>query len=261
MDVWHARNGSSASSTDQMAGRSDRVVENPVTANKPVVLPGTGPPARDKLGRVPLGRHGRPPEEIDAIQRARILDSFVREVGCRGLDGAHILDVCTAAKVSPRVFYVSFADKEACFVAAFDLGAQIVCDQGIGAYEQAEGPWEHRLGAALHAMLELLAANPAFARLCIVESQHAGPEALVRLDAVIDRCRKAFGCTSPVEPPPGLDRDAYESVLVGGVLRALTAHVADGKAQHLVELAPLLTYWLALLTVGRERALSVLGPA
>lgn len=227
-----------------------------MTGDRPVVLPGT---CQDKLRRVPRGRHGHPRAEIEAIQRARVLDSFVREVGHRGLAGTRIVDVCTGAGVSPTEFYVSFSDKEACFFAAFDLGSRIVCDQGAQAYEQAEGPWEHRLQAAIHTMLELLAANPAFARLCIVEPQHAGPEAAARLEAVIDRCRKAFGCTSPVKPPPGLLRNPYESMLLGGALRPLTAYVVAGKAQHLAELSPVITYWLALLTVGRERAQSVLG--
>lgn len=173
-----------------------------------------------------------------------------------GMAGVTISGICTDAHVSRTTYYRLFSTRTACFLGAFDRGSDQIYQTGALAYAETQGPWEHRLRAALDAMLGLLAANPAFARLCIAEVHHAGPEAVAHLSAVIDRCRKAFGGTEPATPPPGLPRDAFENVLISSVLRLLTDYVAAGKARRLTELMPALTYAIALPVVGRERAVA-----
>ncbi|HEX3947590.1 MAG TPA: TetR/AcrR family transcriptional regulator [Acidimicrobiales bacterium] len=226
----------------------------------PVLLPG-GRPARGADRQVPIGRHGLPREEIRAVQRAKILDAFVAEVGDKGFAGTKVIDVCGRAAVSAKEFYTVFGSKDDCFFTAFDLGAELVWAQGSAAFEQAEGLWEDRVRAAIQAMLETLAANPAFCRLCIVEARYAGPDGMERLQAVIQRCRRLLGGDRQVEVPPGMPVDACESALVGGALRPLVDYVRAGRAGELAELVPLLTYSIALPVVGQQRALRQLEAA
>jgi AcrR family transcriptional regulator len=226
----------------------------------PVILPGgRSPQGADRV--VPIGRHGQPREEIRAVQQAKILDAFVAEVGEKGLVGARVIDVCRRAGVSAKEFYAIFGSKEECFFVAFDLGADQVCGRGEAAFVGAKGPWEDRLRAAIEAMLEVLAANPAFSRLCIVEAAHAGPAAAERLNGVIKRCRKVFGGDREFDVPPWVSTEACESALVGGALQPLAEYVLAGRAGELADLAPLVTYVIALIIVGQPRALRQLEGA
>jgi AcrR family transcriptional regulator len=229
-------------------------------ASGPVILPGgRSPRGADRI--VPIGRHGHPREEIRAVQRAKILDAFVAEVGEKGLAGARVIDVCRRAGVSAKEFYGIFGSKEDCFFVAFDLGADQVCEQGERAFAEAQGPWEDRLRMAVEAMLTVLAANPAFCRLCIVEAGHGGPAAAERLNGVIKRCRLTLGGNQPFDVPDWVSAEACESALVGGAMQPLAEYVMSGRASELAELAPLVTYVIALIVVGQPRALRQLESA
>jgi len=225
-----------------------------VVEGGPVVLPGgRSPRGKDRV--VPIGRHGHPREEIRAVQRARILDAFVVELGEHGLAHTRVLQVCRRAGVSAKEFYDQFATKEDCFFAAFDVGADLVYDQGATAFAETAGLWEDRVQAAIGAMLEALAANPAFCRLCIVESVQAGPAGVDRLNAVIRRCRTLLGGDRELDAPPGVPAAACESALVGGALQPLAEYVAAGRATELASLVPMLTFTITLATVGQARAI------
>ncbi len=220
----------------------------------PVVLPGGRSPQGDDRV-VPIGRHGYPREQIRAVQRAKILDAFVAELGDKGMAGARVIEVCRRAGVSAKEFYAQFGTKEDCFFAAFDVGADLVFEQGAAAFAAAEGRWEDRVRAAIRAMLETLAVNPAFCRLCIVEAGQAGPAGVERLNAVILRCRTLLGGERDLATPPGMPVEACESVVVGGALQPLAEYVIAGRATELASLVSTLTYSITLAVVGHSRAL------
>jgi AcrR family transcriptional regulator len=223
------------------------------------VLPGVRAPlGPDRV--LPLGRHKRRREDIREVQRARIIDAFVREVGDRGLPKALVPAVCKQAGVSAEIFYEIFQTKPACTRAAFTTGSEMVCDVGEIAFKQTVGPWEIRLHAAISAMFELLATSPAFARLAVIEMRRdvesGGGD---HFNAVVSRCTESFRGTAESRVPAGIDIDAdiFETVLVGAALGALEPAVRVGAAQ-LPELAKAVTYALALPAVGSERALGLL---
>jgi AcrR family transcriptional regulator len=228
------------------------------TVPKAVLPGGRSPQGEDR--KVPRGRHGHPRAEIEMIQRARILDAFVNEVGTAGLTGAHVAHICAAAGVSTKEFYSVFRSKDECFFAAFDLGAGVICDQVATTYEETKGLWEDRIRAAIFSMLQSLASNPAYARLSIVEIYQAGEHGLERLNTVIQRFREILGGGAP-NPPPGLPGEAFENTLVGLAFHPLAEYVMAGKAAQLTDLVPVLTYSLALPVVGPERAARQLHPS
>lgn len=137
-------------------------------------LPGTRSP-RDPERHIPPGTHGLPPEEVQAIQRDRLIDAFVHVVDERGYARAGIEHVCNAAGVSTKAFYRSFADKEDLFTAVYDIGKGAFFSRSASAYMAAGPTWPHRARAAVASILETLADNPALARLCIVEATGVGP--------------------------------------------------------------------------------------
>jgi AcrR family transcriptional regulator len=131
--------------------------------------------------RLPSGRHGLAREAVAASQRGRLLDAMAQMVAEKGYAATTVADVVERAGVSRRTFYEQFADKEACFLAAYDVGLAVVLGRIRDAVEaRLEVGWRERARAGVEAFLALLASEPAFARALQVEILTAGPAALER---------------------------------------------------------------------------------
>ena len=137
------------------------------------------------VSRLPSGRHGLTREAVVASQRARLVEAMAHVVADKGYAATTVADVVERAGVSRRTFYEQFADKEACFLAAYDVGLAVV----LGRIAETAGPagpdgraagWRARARAGVEAFLDLLAREPAFARALQVEILTAGPAALER---------------------------------------------------------------------------------
>ncbi|HEV7687975.1 MAG TPA: helix-turn-helix domain-containing protein, partial [Acidimicrobiia bacterium] len=76
--------------------------------------------------RLPSGRHGLTREAVVASQRGRLVDAMAQIVAEKGYPATTVADVVERAGVSRRTFYEQFADKEACFLAAYDVGLTVV---------------------------------------------------------------------------------------------------------------------------------------
>ncbi len=117
-----------------------------------------------------------------------------------------------------------FADKEGCFLAAYD-SLVATAHARLAAVLPVEAPWPVRLTAALQCLFELIDANPAAARLVFVESQVAGEAALKRYAATLNGVALFMRqgrerATAAEDPPPVLD-----AVLAGGVASSLYCRI------------------------------------
>ena len=110
----------------------------------------------------------------------------MRVVAEKGYEATTIADLAKDAGVSRTTFYELFADKEACFLAAYDDSADRLVRRIAAAYE-AEERWPDRVRAGLTTLLEALAADPAQARLALVDVAAAGPAAQRRQRAAVQR--------------------------------------------------------------------------
>src|SRR5215218_6805837 len=75
---------------------------------------------------LPRGPHHLARDEVMASQRGRMLDAMAQVVAEKGYGAATVADVIERAGVSRKTFYEHFRDKEACFLAAFDTGVEIL---------------------------------------------------------------------------------------------------------------------------------------
>ena len=131
--------------------------------------------------RLPSGRHGLTREAVVASQRGRLVDGMAQVVAEKGYPATTVADVVERAGVSRRTFYEQFADKEACFLAAYDVGLTVVLGRIKDAVEvDPAAGWRDRARSGVEAFLALLASEPAFARALQVEILTAGPAALER---------------------------------------------------------------------------------
>ena len=73
--------------------------------------------------QLPPGRHGLSRKEVARSQRDRILRSIADAVAEHGYVMTPVADVLRRAGVSRETFYEHFANKQECFLAAYDASA------------------------------------------------------------------------------------------------------------------------------------------
>jgi AcrR family transcriptional regulator len=193
---------------------------------------------------------------VPVTQRERLLDGMARTVARRGYGATSVADVLRAARISRRTFYETFADKEDCFLAAYDE-AVARCDEHVTAAYAGEEPWEARLARAVEAFLAFLAAEPEFARLGIVEVLAIGPRGLARRDATLGRFRRFIETSRGHLPATAPPSDLVAEAIAGGIYELVYARIARGEADRLPELLDdLLHYTFMLLGIPRRQGQS-----
>lgn len=140
-----------------------------------------------RLASKPAPKRGGDPsrDALPAPQRERILDAAEGLIAAYGCAGASIEAIVKAAGVSSVTFYEFFEGKEECFAAAFDRAVE-----GAAAAMRDAAPelsWPEQISTGLRTLLAMIAADPAPARLCLVEAQTGGPELSARFEAALDR--------------------------------------------------------------------------
>jgi AcrR family transcriptional regulator len=116
---------------------------------------------------------------VEEIQRTRILEAMAETAVDRGAGAVTVAHVVARAGVSRRTFYELFGDREACLLAAFDLGVERARARMAPAYT-AESRWREGIRAGLAELLGFFEDEPALGRLCVVHSLGAGADVLSR---------------------------------------------------------------------------------
>jgi len=115
--------------------------------------------------------------EADDAQRRELLEAFCRAVEERGLAATTIADIVRHARVSKRTFYEHFADKEACFFAAYRAIAGEVMRQ-VATAVNFEASWEAQIEAAVRTYVTALDSRPKLTRAFFLEIHAAGARAI-----------------------------------------------------------------------------------
>ena len=144
------------------------------------------PDTPDVPRRLPRGTHGLDPSLVAASQRTRLLEAAGRAVAEKGYAAATIEDIVRGAGVSKKTFYEHFPDKLACFLAAYEAASDELFEHVREAQDAAE-PGRARTQAGIRAYLRWLAAEPALARVFLIEIAAAGPKALECRERLRDR--------------------------------------------------------------------------
>jgi AcrR family transcriptional regulator len=211
---------------------------------------------------LPRGPHRLTRETVLESQRGRMLDAIAVAVADKGYAATTVGDVVSGAGVSRKTFYEHFADKEDCFLAAWDAGVQILFDAIMASRDGAGDPIE-RMRAGLRAYLGTLAAEPAFARSFFIEVVAAGPRAEARRAEVHERFAALFETLHaetrrelPQLPdlPPAIPRAA-----VGAINELVSDYVRAGRTEQLPELEDTILYLELVLFAGHDVAARATG--
>ncbi|HEU5105354.1 MAG TPA: TetR/AcrR family transcriptional regulator [Solirubrobacterales bacterium] len=179
------------------------------------------------------------PEAVAENQRQRLFGAMVASVAERGYTDTRISDLVESSGVSLRSFYDLFPDKQACFIGAVEA----LVRSTVGPVLESDGPaeWEvdskRRLGTAA----ALAAAQPAAAKLCLVETYAAGPavgelvdEATARIEGLIAERLEASPRWSGLPSEIG-------TFAIGTIFETFRSRLIDEQAHRLPEITDQLT--------------------
>lgn len=165
-----------------------------------------------------------PAEERQAERRALLLEAAFDLLGTEGDAATTVRAVCARARLNPRYFYESFADRDELTGAVYDYVVQRIAESTLAAI--AAAPREDRalVRACVENIVHEIGEDPRLGRMLFSVSQ-ANPQLAKRR---LDSTRMFAGLVMvqaedfyEVKPSPRLDLAAH--YVVGGLAQALTA--------------------------------------
>ncbi|HKE77865.1 MAG TPA: TetR/AcrR family transcriptional regulator [Solirubrobacteraceae bacterium] len=210
-------------------------------------------PRRRLPHQLPAGRHGLSRTFVERNQRERILGAVAETVMDMGYVATAVEDIIATAGVSRRTFYNLYRNKEEAFLAAYDDGVTRLFDAVEIAYGKGE-TWRERARNGLRAFLESLAMAPELAHLSIVDVLAAGPAALEKRDAAMQRFAEMMeDGRAAAGDDVAVPRMASE-IVVGGIHEVIYSRMLRNETASLPALLPELTYSMLLPFVGQPAA-------
>lgn len=215
-----------------------------VASYRPAVMTMTpwGPAGDLRSRRLPPG----PSESRAAVvknQRERLMAAMVAVVAKRGYETTRVADVLELAGVSRSAYYQHYSNKEECFLATLDALLEMVDPLVAKTYRATDGAWDERLTAVFDKLVELIVAQPAAARLWLVETYAAGPDAIERVERLGARVERLTAKALSESPDrQGMPKNAIRAIL-GGLRHVIQTRLRHGREGELVELAPDLVDW------------------
>lgn len=193
---------------------------------------------------------GTSARERQAARREQLIRAAITVYGATGYRNATVKTVCETAGLTERYFYESFANSEALLIASFEA-VNATYGQAIDAATREELAPEARVRAMLRAYYAALQADPASARVFIVEIGGISPavDAVARqaLRRFADRLTAAWGAeTSAIG-------EIVRVGVVGAIIHIALAWIANGFRWPLQDVVDKAFRICAVMTDARPR--------
>lgn len=166
-----------------------------------------------------------------------MLTAVTELVAENGYRGTTIEAIAKRARVALSTFYEHFPDKESCFLAAFD---ESVAGAGEVFAELVDGerPWPQQIATGLQLLLEMVVAEPARAKLCLVEAQAAGAAALARYQEMLESVAPKLREGRDLNPRAARLPDGLEVAIAGGLAWLIHQRLVAERLDDLTALLP-----------------------
>ena len=206
-------------------------------------------------GRFPLGARRLPSDLVRVVQRERLIAAMLKAASELGYRATNVQDVIERAGVSRPTFYEHFANKEDCFLAAFDASAERLKKQMAAAFNKGGDAWRDRLRFGMEALLRFASEEPDTARALIVEARAASADAVQRRVELLDALADCLDIQARELLPYGPSVSPRTATgIVGGVEALLYARLCKGEHVDLESLLPSLMYFVVLPYEGHQAA-------
>jgi AcrR family transcriptional regulator len=194
-------------------------------------------PISERLAKLPPGRHLVPRDFVAQNQRERMLLATAELVAERGYQKTTIELIAKTARVALVTFYEHFANKEECFLAAFDENVE-AAQEVFAELLDTEQAWTDQIASGLEILLEMVVTEQARAKLCIVESQAAGGKALARYQAMLEGVAPTLREGRELNPRASRLPDGLEVAIAGGLAWLVHQRLVADQVDGLKELLP-----------------------
>ncbi len=188
--------------------------------------------------RAPVTDRAKNARESRAVaQRARVEDAVERAVEEHGFAQATLADIILNAGISTKTFYKHFSDKPEAFRSAMRRHAELAFESTRAAGE-SRASWPERVHASLSQLLAFILENPNIARMCIVEMQTAGPEAIAELQRWLRRYADSLaphGSEISMNTPV---RTGLADQVAGAISQLIYDNINNGDLENLTDLLP-----------------------
>jgi AcrR family transcriptional regulator len=193
------------------------------------------------------------PLGVTTLQRGRLLVAVVEVVEEVGYANLSVSRVIARAGVSRKTFYDVFANREECFLVAFEQAVERASRLAVDAYAR-QTSWRDGIRAALASILALMEQERGPARLCVVETLGAGAEVLqFRADLLRKIARMLDGGrrdSPPARDPPAITAEA----VTGGIVSVLHSRLCEEPQEPLSDLLGALMSMIVLPYLGTRAA-------
>jgi AcrR family transcriptional regulator len=183
----------------------------------------------------------------------RIASAVAEAVAENGYAGTTTDAIAARASISLSTFYAHYSDKRDAVLGALEMSGAQITALAVPAARRA-GNWEEGVRALYEAIGAYFAAEPAMARLALVDVYGAGTRACRRRDRVIDSLAAMLSPGFKENPEaPAISAEAIAATVYALMRERLRSAGPEGIGA----IIPLATYTTLVGFVGPERALAV----
>jgi AcrR family transcriptional regulator len=191
-----------------------------------------------------------------------MLAAVVGAVAAKGYGSITIGDITRRARVSRDTFYQQFANKEQCFLAAYDAITRELLDEMVAA-GISQASYVEAVREGVRAYLRFWSERPEAVRACTLEILAAGERALVQREHTLNsfaRLYQAVAEQAAREQPRVPDVPAIVSrAIVAASVELTTEFVRQGRVSSLPELENDILYLWLMGLAGHEVAAAALA--
>lgn len=190
-----------------------------------------------------------PREFVAGHKRRRMMDAIAELTAEQGYEATKIADIVRRAAVARKTLYDNFDGKEDLFLSALDTAQT---EMRVALEEACEGSSspEDRIVAALEALLQHVAANPAASRMFMIEAISSTRSSARLYDAGIGQFVELLRKNAPERTDLP---ETIEESLVGGVAWILQQQIRRGDAASAPDLLPELSQFVLAPYLGAGR--------
>jgi AcrR family transcriptional regulator len=208
--------------------------------------------------RLPHGPNGMSRDDVARNQRARMYGGMIEAVHERGYPQTTVAHVIALAGVSRRAFYEQFANKEACFLATYDIVVARARKLVLDAWTRERG-WANRLHIACKALLDDVADQPKGPRLVLVDSLGIGPKARERMTLASTTFERVVAMAFQADPNGEELSPLTVRAIVSGIRHVAFTRMYEHREKELYTLADELLDWIESYRSPVARRLNVSG--
>ncbi len=171
------------------------------------------------------------------------MNALTEEVAERGYGDTSIAGVSARVGLSEEVFRANFADKEECFIAAFDSLVHQLVAHTISAYHAPREQWSERLRAGLVTCIAGICTRSAAARAYMLEAPVISRATRAHRALAIALFEETIAEMLEDVPAPAELSQVTVTGITGGIWRVVEGRLREDRAAELPGLVEGLLAW------------------